>query len=125
MFHPTNLPNDKQIDVIFELLKALYGISRKPLRWFIKLVDTVTNVLHYQQLSTDGSVFICKTSVEGETVMVIVLVYVNDLIFTACKSPPICAADYAFRNIFQLNDCGSPNCHLRIKVKPLMTNVSS
>ena len=79
--HPNNLPEDMQRTHYYKLRKALYGLCQAPLRWFVKLRESLEN-LGFHQLNANGSVFLRQVKIGEKRATIVVLCYVDDLIFT-------------------------------------------
>lgn len=79
--HPSNLPPTMSKSLFYKLNKSLYGLHQSPFCWFSKLREELTQNLGYKQFSSHGAVFIRKKYVQGRLILIIVLSYVDDLIF--------------------------------------------
>ena len=79
--HPNNLPKGMLRTFYYKLRKALYGLCQAPLLWFVKLRESLES-LGFRQLHTNGSVFISRFQIGVEDMTLVVLCYVDDLIFT-------------------------------------------
>lgn len=99
--HPYNLPDKMKRSRYYKLMKALYGLRQAPLQWFIKLKDTLTLKFKFQQLKTDGSVYKKITKNGDETVMILVLCYVDDLIFLGNDDRELDFVIEEFLKVFQ------------------------
>lgn len=80
--HPRDIPEDMSESVYYKLHKAFYGLRQAPLQWYVKLCE-VMKELGFEQLSSDRAVFKKFSSQNHSELSVIVLVYVDDLIFLA------------------------------------------
>ena len=114
VFHPHNLPPHMRKANFYKLNKALYGLRQAPLRWFLKLRDTLTNVLKYKQLQSDGSVFIKKSSDSTGEAMTVVLCYVDDLIFFSSSK---CSLKKATSEFLQEFEGSEDNLHWYLGVR--------
>lgn len=83
--HPYNLPTHMKQTRYYKLNKSLYGLKQAPLQWFLKLREALIEKLEYSQLMSDGAVFIRKYFEDNVEVLVIILCYVDDMIFL-CNS---------------------------------------
>ena len=101
--HPYNLPSHLKSGNYYKLDKALYGLRQAPLRWFVKLRDTLTKELGYKQLKSDGSVFYKKFRCRGEASEAILLCYVDDLIFVSSTSESLEEICSSFLKVFEGN----------------------
>lgn len=93
--HPYNLPSHMKQSKYYKLNKALYGLKQAPLRWFLRLREALIQTLGYNQLFSDGTVFLKKHFENGE-VIVIVLCYGDDMIFLSNNSEVLKSATSDF-----------------------------
>lgn len=109
--HPGNLPPDMTKSVYYKLNKSLYGLHQSPLCWFAKLREVLTRDMKFEQLNSSGAAFIRK---RGTKEQIIVLVYVDDLIFVGRYKRELDLAITKFLNTFEGSHEANPSWYLGI-----------
>jgi len=99
--HPYNLPHEFKRGHTYKLKKALYGLRQSPQRWFIKLRDTLINELQFVQLKTDGCIFTKKRITANESLITVIICYVDDLIFLSSNKSTLNKEILAFLEVFE------------------------
>lgn len=111
--HPFNAPESLKRKVYYKLQASLYGLKQAPLQWFLKLKRTLIESLGYTQLKSDGAVFI-----KGRTSsFVIILVYIDDMIFTGPSKQSIEFAASEVLSLFEGKNEGPLTWYLGIHIK--------
>ena len=96
---------------VCKLRKSLYGLKQAPRAWFDKLFQALHTFVFVQSFS-DASLFVFKGHV-----LVIVLVYVDDILVTG-PNPAICQSFIQKLSvIFPVKDLGPLHCFLGLEFK--------
>eukprot|EP00171_Calliarthron_tuberculosum_P019463 IDg19463t1 len=111
--HPFNAPASLKRNVYYELQAALYGLKQAPLQWFLKLRHTLVELFGYTQLVSDGAAFIKGRS----NSFVIILVYIDDMIFAGPNKPSINAAVSEVLSSFEGKNEGQLTWYLGVHVE--------
>lgn len=98
--HPFNLPSHLKQRKFYKLSRSLYGLKQAPLQWFLKLRESLINKLGYSQLKSDGAVFQKSYVRKGIEIRVIILCYVDDMIFISNSSNGLDTATSTFLEEF-------------------------
>ncbi|KAJ1701542.1 hypothetical protein LUZ63_001321 [Rhynchospora breviuscula] len=96
---------------ICKLRKALYGLKQAPRAWFSKL-KTFLLAHKFVSAQSDHSLFILQTS----TVIIYLLVYVDDIIITGNNDAAIQEIMHSLDNHFSIKNLGDLNYFLGIEV---------
>ncbi|KAM0053391.1 putative RNA-directed DNA polymerase [Helianthus debilis subsp. tardiflorus] len=92
---------DKSETKVCKLIKSMYGLKQAPRKWNEKLTNVLVNV-GFVQSSCDHSLYImCKSSV-----MIVLLVYVDDIIVTGNSDSQIKRVKTLLSDNFQIKDLG-------------------
>lgn len=110
---PVNLPKSlRQID-LFLLRKSLYGLKQAPLMWYRKLIDTLRS-MGFENISASGAVMIKKD--HYGKVVVIVLVYVDDILFFGKNQVSMNTSITRILRIFPGNNMGEVEWYLNVSI---------
>ncbi len=116
VMHPTNLPKHMKLSQVYQLQKALYGLHQAPLAWNNKLHEELLTT-GYIQLASDRSVYIREEASPKGKRLVVVLVYVDDLIFVSNEENALIDASEEFLEIFEGTDLGDVSWYLGVHIK--------
>lgn len=111
--HPFNAPASLNRSVYYQLQAALYGLKQAPLQWFLKLRINLVEKFGYSQLISDGAVFTRGCSIS----LVVILVYVDDMIFVGPSKKCVQAAISEVLNTFKGKNEGQLTWYLGVHVK--------
>lgn len=114
--HPYNLPPDMCSGNYYRLRKAQYGLKQAPLRWLEKLRNCLVNDFHYKQLNSDGAVFIRKPGGDKDDYWILVLVYLDDILFVSNNHAGVKPAVDELLSVFEGTNDGTIKWYLGIKV---------
>ncbi|KAJ0794493.1 putative RNA-directed DNA polymerase [Helianthus annuus] len=102
---------DKNNTKVCKLVKSLYGLKQAPRKWNEKLIDVLVKV-GFVQSSCDHSLYImCKSSV-----MLVLLVYVDDIIVTGNSVDEIKRVKALLSDNFKIKDLGVLKYFLGLEV---------
>ncbi|GJT20222.1 zinc finger, CCHC-type containing protein [Tanacetum coccineum] len=96
---PEGYVNKNQIQKVFKLFKALYGLLQEPRAWNVRL-DKIMKGLGFLKSSQDPTVYTRNS--KGKTL--IVGVYVDDLIITGSHTKDIVEFKEQMKNEFEMSD---------------------
>lgn len=105
-FQDPNFPH-----YVCKLLKSIYGLRQSSRTWFKKFSDYLEE-LGFQESQADSSMF---TYHVGD-VMIILLIYVDDILITGNNSTYISQLISALNKLFSMKDLGALNYFLGIEV---------
>ena len=108
---PVNLPKGIRQNDIYLLLKALYGLHQAPLLWHKELADALKRI-GFSQLHYEPAVLILREA----KAMVLVVCYVDDLIFFSECDVMLSDTVSKFLNIFEGSDMGSVSWYLGVGI---------
>lgn len=115
--HPRNLPAELSSNVYYKLVKALYGLKQAPACWFEKLYYCFIHKLQYKQLQSDCAVFLRRNRHKGRETFVLVLVYVDDMIFVSNSTEVAKDAVHQFLSEFEGTRDGDPKWYLGVRIE--------
>jgi hypothetical protein len=98
-------------DFVYKLKKALYGLKQAPHAWYHRL-DTYLQDKGFKRGTIDNNLYI-KT--EGNDLL-IVLVYVDDIIFDSNNAPLVKWLSYAMQSEFEMFMIGELSFFLAYKL---------
>lgn len=110
MVQPKGFVNPQLSQHVCKLTKALHGFKQAPRAWFDHLQGTLLN-WGFVSSKSDVLLFIYKTG----RVLILVLVYVDDILITDNKSTAITKLVTDLHRIFALKDLGSLHYFLGIE----------
>lgn len=91
--------------------------KQAPLHWFEKLRNSLVNDLGYKQLDSDGAVFIRRPTGDKDTGWILVLVYVDDLLFVGDDHTGVKTEVEELLSVFEGTNDGTIKWYLGIKVE--------
>lgn len=110
--HPVNLPKGMRHSDVYLLLKALYGLHQAPVLWFRKLMAALKSI-GFIPLNAECAVLILRE----EDGIVIVLCYVDDLIFFSTSDNILMKIVAKFLEIFNGTDLGEVRWYLGVALE--------
>ncbi|KAJ0834657.1 putative RNA-directed DNA polymerase [Helianthus annuus] len=96
---------------VCKLVKSLYGLKQAPRKWNEKLTNVLVNV-GFVQSCCDHSLYILSK----ESVLILLLVYVDDIIVTGNNDNEISRIKQLLRDNFQIKDLGVLRYFLGLEV---------
>lgn len=108
---PEGFVKEGKEDMVYKLLKALYGLRQAPRAWYEKLNSCLEN-LGFKKCPSEHAVYTCKS---GEDKL-IVAVYVDDLLVTGNSVDMIERFKKQMNQWFEMTDMGKLSYYLGIEV---------
>jgi len=99
-------------DKVYKLKKALYGLKQAPRAWFSK-IESYFVKKGFERSTSDHTLF---TKKEGETDVLIVNLYVDDLIFTGSSEKMFEEFKRSMKREFEMTDLGYMRYFLGVEV---------
>lgn len=99
-------------NLVYKLLKALYGLRQAPRAWYAKL-NSCLESLGFKRCPSEHGVYIQKNGEE----QLIVAVYVDDLLVTGNNITAIEGFKNQMRQKFEMTDMGKLSYYLGIEVE--------
>ncbi|XP_062088714.1 uncharacterized mitochondrial protein AtMg00810-like [Humulus lupulus] len=111
MTQPPGFVNPAAPTHVCKLAKSLYGLKQSPRAWFLKLTTTLLD-WDFQASKADCSMFMYRSG----AIMLIVLIYVDDIIITGSTSAVISYLIGYLRTKFAVKNLGSLHYFLGLQV---------
>jgi len=114
--HPVNLPKGMRNSDVYLLLKALYGLHQAPVLWYRKLINSLKEI-GFKLLHLEGAVLILRTNKNGNESTIVVLIYVDDLIFFSNEEDMLEKIVKHFLEKFDGTDLGPVRWYLGVSIE--------
>ena len=101
----------------YKLLKALYGLHQAPRQWYIALIEYLVHHMGFVQLAHEASILMRNVVQNGVNIVIIVVIYVDDLIFMGNLESALVAEILKFLSRFEGSDQGELQFYLGVKVE--------
>jgi len=102
-------------ELVCRLRKSLYGLKQAPRVWY-KVMDAFFRRQGFEKSTCDPAVYIKK---DGDTLLLVVVVYVDDLLITGANMAEIDQLKEALKQSFDMSDLGQVKNILGMQIKHL------
>lgn len=110
-YNPPDEDTTAVVNLVYKLVKSLYGLKQSPRRWFSKLSENLL-CLDYAQSKTDYRLF-TKTT---DNFITLVLVYVDDLLIAGNSTTNIDELKIFLSKSFHMKDLGDVRYFLGLEI---------
>lgn len=109
---PKGFLDPQNLDLVYKVVKALYGLHQAPRAWYARLSSFLTK--HgYRRGAIDKTLFIKKNSRDN----ILVQVYVDDIIFGSTKAAWCREFEELMKSEFEISAMGELTFFLGLQVK--------
>ena len=113
MDQPDRYINNQEL--VCRLRKSLYGLKQAPCVWY-KVIDAFFKLQGFEKSTCDLAVYIKK---DGDTLLLVVAVYVDDLLIVGANMAKIDQLKEALKQRFDMSDLGQVKNLLGMQIKHL------